>query len=110
MLAGVTSADDEYRTAKIVDAGQDTEISADLFGDVQNANMNTITVELDGMRITANYQTLTPGGKNASSRFIVGTEVQARVHNDKQLWIIRADGKPLKLRISRREMVAPAGI
>lgn len=105
MVASAHAADDDYRPAIIVDAGQDTELRAGVFGGVTNANANTITVELDGMRYTANYQTILPNGRNASSHFVVGAEVMARVHRDKFLWILREDGKPLKVRITRREIV-----
>src|SRR5690606_14609945 len=98
-------AADGYRTGTIVDAGQDSKLSVSLFGGMQNSNANTITVELDGMLYTINYQTMFAGGKNASSHFIVGTEVQAKVHNNKRLWILREDGKPLKASIVRRELL-----
>lgn len=105
--AGPAIADDDtYSTARIVDAGQSTELQAGAFGSVDNANVNSITVELDGMLITAEYQTLLAGGKNASSNFIVGSDVQARIQG-KRLWILRDDGKPLKIRITRREILEP---
>jgi hypothetical protein len=109
MLFGVAAAwaDEEYRTARVVDAGAGTELQSDgAFGGVSNANVHTITIDLDGMRYTAEYQTLTPGGKNSSTQFVVGTEVQAYVHNDRQLWILREDGTPLKIRITRRELLS----
>lgn len=105
-VAPVHAADDDYRRAIVVDAGQSTELRAGgVFGGVTNANTNTITVEIDGMRYTADYQTILAGGKNASSNFVVGAEVMARVHREKFLWILRDDGKPLKVRITRREII-----
>lgn len=106
-LAQVAIADEEYRPARIVDASSGSEMQAGALGGVENANVNSITIELDGMRYTAQYQTLLPGGKNASSNFVVGTEVQAYVHDDRQIWILREDGKPLKIRITRREVIQP---
>lgn len=101
------AADDEYSTGRIVDASQGTELRAGLFGSgVSNANANSLTVELDGMRYTVDYQTILSGGKNAASNFVVGTEVQARVHKDKWLVLLRPDGKTLRVRITRRELVA----
>lgn len=97
---------DEYSIATIVDAGQSTELYADGFGGVQGANENTLTVDIDGMRITASYATILASGKNAASNFIVGSEVQARVHrNNKWLYIVREDGKELRARITRRAIV-----
>ena len=98
-------AADDYRTGTVVDAGQDSKLSVSLFGGVQNENANTITVALEGMLYTVSYQTMFSGGKNASSNFVVGTEVQARVHKNKRLWIMREDGKPLKANIVRRELL-----
>jgi len=108
LLAGAAlGVEDGYSVGVIVDADQSTELrSSGMFGGgVQDANANTITVDLDGMRYTVDYQTLLAGGKNASSRFVVGSEIHARVHNGKWLWILREDGKPLRARITRREIV-----
>lgn len=100
--------DEEYRPARVVDIGTDTEIqSGGVFGGTTNAYNSAITIEIDGMRYTAQYQTLMPGGKNSASNFVVGSEVQVYVHEDRQLWILREDGKPLKVRITRREIVQP---
>lgn len=107
VFAQVAIADDEeYRPARIVDAGSGWGIAAGAFGGVENEHQNSITIEIDGMRYTAQYNTLT-GGKNSAANFVVGSEVQVYVHEDRQLWILREDGKPLKVRIARREIVQP---
>jgi hypothetical protein len=105
-VSSLAIAQEEYRPARIIDASSGWGMEAGAFGDVENAHQNSITIELDGMRYTAQYNTLT-GGKNSAANFIVGAEVQARVHDDRQIWILREDGKPLKIRITRREIVQP---
>lgn len=93
----------EFSTGHVVDVSQGTEMRAGMFGGVSNANQNAITVDLDGMRYTAAYQTVLPGGKNSASQFVVGTDVQARIVRDNWLELLRPDGKPLRVRIVRRE-------
>jgi hypothetical protein len=104
-LAYSANADD-YSTATIVDAGQGTELVADGLGGVYGTNQNTLAIEMDGMRITATYATILASGKNAAANFIVGTTVQARIDkNNKWLYVVRADGKELRARITRRAIV-----
>jgi hypothetical protein len=106
-LFGLTAvAEDVYSTATIVDAGKDSSLSVSLFGGLQNTNENMLSVALDGMKITASYETMFANGKNSSANFVVGSKVQARVHKNKWLYVLREDGKPLRARIVRREMLA----
>ena len=105
LLVVPTFAEDGYSTATIVDAGQNSELDVGVFGGLRKSNENSITVELNGVRLTADYETFFASGKNASSNFIVGSQVQARVHRNKWLYVLREDGKPVKARISRRELV-----
>jgi hypothetical protein len=101
-LAYLANADD-YSTAKIVDAGQGTGLVSDGRGGVYPTNQNTLAIEMNGMRITATYETILASGKNAAANFIVGTEVQARIDkNNKWLYVVREDGKELRARITRR--------
>lgn len=107
LVAGPAAAADDYKTAEIIDAGQDTEIqSAGLFGnETRQANLNRIVVELDGMRYTAEWQTMFAGGRDAAGQFIVGGEVDAYVRKDKWLELRAEDGNKVRGRIIRREIV-----
>lgn len=105
-IAAATALAQDYSTATVIEARSGTEIQAGIFGGtVENANVSVITIEFSGMRYTGEYQTVLSGGRNAASNFVVGSEVQARIHRDRQIRILREDGKEIRARITRRELV-----
>jgi hypothetical protein len=106
-----TAGAENFRDAVVVDAGAYTETGgAVLIGNVAypaTANMNAITVQIDGMLVTAVYETWVANGKNAAGAFVIGNTVQARLSGKRSQWLeVRVPGgSVVKASVTRRERV-----
>lgn len=95
----------DYSTARIVDVRQNEHSLA--VGALSGVPVDqyAITVDLDGMRITANYAAGEFSLRNDSGQWVVGSEVQALIFRDRWLELVRPNGKRLRGRIVRREIL-----
>lgn len=110
-LATMPVLAEEFRDAVLVEAGAYTDNGgAVLVGNVAvpaDRYMNRLVVEIDGIVVTAVYETWLSNGKNAAGTLIVGDIVQARFSGKRSQWLeVRVPGgSVVKASVSRRERI-----
>ena len=100
----------DYQDAKILDAGADKELTGvhfSVFGGLSSdrENVSTITVLIDDLIVTAEYNTMRVNGAKSAANLVVGDTVQALL-DGKWLKLVLDNGKSIKATVLRRERAA----
>jgi len=115
---GLSSAEEDFRTGIVLDAGayRETDGAVIMPGAwpmvaSTKANMNSITIELDGVAITATYETVFKNGKNTAANLIIGQTVRAKLggRGNRKLIVQIPDGGEVRADVVRRELARPPG-
>lgn len=114
----ISMADEEFRDATVLNAGayRETDGAVIMPGAwpmvaSTKANMNSITVELDGVAITATYETVFKNGKNSAANLVIGQAVRAKLggRGNRKLIVQIPDGGEVRADVVRRELARPPG-
>jgi hypothetical protein len=107
MVLPILAFADDYQEAKVLDAGADKELTGihfSVFGGVgsERENVSTITVLIEDLIVTAEYNTMRINGAKSAANLVVGDTVQAMLDR-KWLRIVLDNGKTIKATVLRRE-------